>query len=57
MNTKKEIRVGVIGAGRIGKIHAENLATRIPGVVLASLADVNEQAANELAEKLHVPAV
>jgi myo-inositol 2-dehydrogenase/D-chiro-inositol 1-dehydrogenase len=32
MTTKKNLRFGVIGAGRIGKIHAENLATRIPGV-------------------------
>ncbi len=48
------IRVGVIGAGRIGKIHAENLATRVPGVVVAAIADVNLKAAQELAEKLHV---
>ena len=35
-----KIRVGVLGVGRIGKIHAENLATRIPGAELAVLADV-----------------
>ena len=54
MSDQKVIKVGVIGAGRIGKIHAENLATRIPGVVVAAIADVNIEAARELAAKLHV---
>lgn len=54
MKPQKIIKVGVIGAGRIGKIHAENLATRIPGVEVAAIADVNLKAAQELAEKLHV---
>lgn len=34
----KEIRVGVIGAGRIGKLHIENLARNIPGVKLIGIA-------------------
>ncbi|MCJ7694033.1 MAG: inositol 2-dehydrogenase [Anaerolineaceae bacterium] len=54
MTDIRTIRVGVIGAGRIGKIHAENLATRIPGAVVAAIADANSSAAKELAEKLHV---
>ena len=54
MKPQKIIKVGVIGAGRIGKIHAENLATRIPGVEVAAIADVNLKAAQELAEKLRV---
>ncbi len=54
MCAQKNIRVGVIGAGRIGKIHATNLATRIAGAEVAAIADVNLQAARELAEKLHV---
>lgn len=56
MTTKNNLRFGVIGGGRIGKIHAENLATRIPGVEVAAIADVNLQAAQELAARLHVPA-
>jgi predicted homoserine dehydrogenase-like protein len=35
----KVIRFGVIGAGRIGKIHAENLALRIPGAAVTAIAD------------------
>ena len=57
MSTSKVIRVGVIGAGRIGKIHAENIATRIPGAVVEAIADPNFAFAKELAEKLHVAKV
>ncbi len=57
MCAQKTIRVGVIGAGRIGKIHAESLATRITGAELAAIADVNIKAAQELAEKYHVKQV
>ena len=56
MSNPRVIKVGVIGAGRIGKIHAENLATRIPGVDVVAIADPNVDAAKELAEKLHVSA-
>jgi myo-inositol 2-dehydrogenase/D-chiro-inositol 1-dehydrogenase len=57
MSMSKTIRVGIIGAGRIGKIHAENLATRIPGAVVTAIADTNLTAAKELAEKLHIEKV
>ena len=52
----KKLRIGVIGAGRIGKLHANNLAFRVPGAELAAISDVYEPAAKELAEKLGVPA-
>lgn len=55
MTTKNNLRFGVIGAGRIGKIHAENLATRIPGAEVAAIADVNLESAQELASRLHIP--
>ena len=55
MTIKNKLRFGVIGAGRIGKIHAENLATRIPGVEVAAIADVDLNAAQELAARLHIP--
>jgi myo-inositol 2-dehydrogenase/D-chiro-inositol 1-dehydrogenase len=57
MSENKVIKVGVIGAGRIGKIHAESLATRVPGAVVTAIADVNLEAAQELADKLHIPRV
>ena len=54
MTANGTIRVGVIGAGRIGKIHARNLATCIPGARVTVIADPIETAACELAEQLHV---
>jgi myo-inositol 2-dehydrogenase/D-chiro-inositol 1-dehydrogenase len=57
MSSQNEIRFGVIGTGRIGKIHAENLATRIPGVRVKSIADIALASAQETAAKLHVPVV
>jgi len=56
MSNLKIIKVGVIGAGRIGKIHAANLANRIPGVEVVAIADPNLDAAKDLAEQLHVSA-
>ena len=35
----KEIRVGVIGAGRIGRIHTENLARRVDGARAVAVCD------------------
>ena len=55
MTTKNNLRFGVIGAGRIGKLHAENLATRIPGVEVAAIADVDLKAAQTLTDRLHIP--
>ena len=51
----RKLRIGVIGAGRIGKLHSNNLVTRVPNAELAAVSDVYEPAAQELAEKLGVP--
>ena len=51
----KSINLGLIGAGRIGKLHAENLATRVPGARLVGVADVNLAAAQAVAGQFHVP--
>ncbi|HMD71171.1 MAG TPA: inositol 2-dehydrogenase [Bryobacteraceae bacterium] len=52
--TKPKLRFGVLGVGRIGKIHAGNLAGRIPGVELAALADVFPDELAAVAAKLNV---
>lgn len=49
------VRIGIIGAGRIGKLHAENLALRIAGADVVAIADVVESAAKETAGKLGIP--
>ncbi|MBN1936940.1 MAG: inositol 2-dehydrogenase [Anaerolineae bacterium] len=50
------INVSVIGAGRIGRLHAENLAYRIPEVRLVAVSDIYVEAAERLATELDVPA-
>lgn len=51
------LNVGLIGAGRIGKLHAQNLITRVRGVHLVAVADVNRAAAQQLADDWDVPNV
>ena len=51
-----QINVGLIGAGRIGRVHAENLVYRIPEANLLSVSDVFVEAAQKLAAELSVPA-
>ncbi len=55
MTTK--INVGLLGAGRIGRVHAENLAYRIPEVNLAAVADVFLEAAENCAADYQIPTV
>jgi myo-inositol 2-dehydrogenase/D-chiro-inositol 1-dehydrogenase len=51
------LRVGLIGTGRIGRMHAELLATAVPGAVLAAVSDVDAGPADELGHAYNVPAV
>ena len=50
-----KINVGLIGAGRIGRLHAEHLAFRIPGANLLVVSDVIMEAAQKCAAELGVP--
>ena len=45
MVERERVRVGIIGAGRIGRLHAGHLASRIPEARLVAIADVNREAA------------
>ena len=48
------LNVGLIGAGRIGRIHAGNLANRIPNARLVAVADIDLEAAKSLTAELNV---
>jgi myo-inositol 2-dehydrogenase/D-chiro-inositol 1-dehydrogenase len=48
----ERVRVGLIGAGRIGQRHAATLASAIPRAELAVIADVNGPAAEALAARV-----
>lgn len=50
------IRIGLIGAGRIGRVHAEHLAYRIPEANLVAVADIFVEAAEKLASDFQIPA-
>jgi len=50
------LRMGLIGAGRIGRMHAEHLTAFISSVDLLMVADVYEQAARECAQRYAIPA-
>lgn len=56
MTQMKNLRFGVIGAGRIGKLHTEHLVNRIPGVEVAAVADVDSKMAQAAADQFHIPA-
>jgi myo-inositol 2-dehydrogenase / D-chiro-inositol 1-dehydrogenase len=50
------LRVGVLGVGRIGRMHAELLAGRVPGAALAAVYDVDARRARDAAEHFGVSA-
>jgi myo-inositol 2-dehydrogenase/D-chiro-inositol 1-dehydrogenase len=51
----RKANIGVIGAGRIGRIHARNLKFQIPGAKLIAIADVVFESAKTLANELEIP--
>jgi myo-inositol 2-dehydrogenase/D-chiro-inositol 1-dehydrogenase len=54
MNANQNFRVGVIGAGRIGTVHARTMS-RISGFEVRAVADPVEVAARRLADELSIP--
>lgn len=48
MNENK-LNVGIIGAGRIGRVHAETLAFRVPECVVSAITDLKSEAAAAVA--------
>ena len=53
----KKLRVGILGAGRIGRVHAETLAFRLPDAEIAAITDINNQAALALAQRCGIAKV
>lgn len=51
----KPIKVGIIGAGRIGRLHAANLVQRVPEAEVVAIADVVVEAAKSCARELGIP--
>lgn len=55
--SEKKLHLGIIGAGRIGTVHAETIAFRVPEAVLVAIADVDRKAAEEVASRCGGPRV
>jgi len=53
----KKLRLGIIGAGRIGKVHATSISQRIDQAEVIALADPDLKEAEELSAKLGIPTV
>jgi myo-inositol 2-dehydrogenase/D-chiro-inositol 1-dehydrogenase len=51
------LKIGLIGAGRIGRVHAATIAYRAPGAELAAVTDPLPEAARSLTESFRVGAV
>jgi len=53
----KKLRIGVIGAGRIGKLHAANLVNSVPDAEVVAISDIFEESAKKVAAELGIPQV
>ncbi|HZU00462.1 MAG TPA: inositol 2-dehydrogenase [Ktedonobacteraceae bacterium] len=49
------LKIGLIGAGRIGRMHAEHLTMRVPSAELVMVADVLEENARQCAKRYGIP--
>jgi myo-inositol 2-dehydrogenase/D-chiro-inositol 1-dehydrogenase len=54
-HTPGTLNLGVIGTGRIGRLHAENLAYRVPQANLLVVADVALESAQQVARDYRIP--
>jgi myo-inositol 2-dehydrogenase/D-chiro-inositol 1-dehydrogenase len=51
----RQVNIGIIGAGRIGRVHAENLAYHIPEANVIAIADIFVDAARQCAADSRIP--
>jgi inositol 2-dehydrogenase len=51
---RRRVRLGLVGLGRMGRFHAENLAGRAPSVELVRVVDAVEAVARDTGERLGV---
>ncbi len=57
MNNPSKIGVGVIGTGRIGKLHIEHLSQIIPDAELIAICSLDTETAEIFAEQFNIPKV
>ncbi|MBU0474632.1 MAG: inositol 2-dehydrogenase [Bacteroidetes bacterium] len=50
----EKLKIGIIGAGRIGKVHTETIIQNVPEAEVVYIADVNLDEAKNLAERFRI---
>jgi myo-inositol 2-dehydrogenase/D-chiro-inositol 1-dehydrogenase len=53
----KKLKIGVIGTGRIGKVHIATLVQSVPQAVVVAIADINRNSADEVAKSFGISLV
>ena len=53
----EKVGIGIIGAGRIGSLHARNIANEVPNGKVLAIADIFEDSAKKVAEEVGIPHV
>ena len=51
----EKIKVGIIGAGRIGQVHAKSITYHIPQAEIVAISDIYEEGAKKVAQELGIP--
>jgi len=51
----KALQIGIIGAGRIGSLHAKSITYNVPSAKVVGITDINPVAAKAVAEELAIP--
>jgi myo-inositol 2-dehydrogenase/D-chiro-inositol 1-dehydrogenase len=51
------VRIALVGTGRIGRIHAENLAKSLPEAQFVAVTDINRASAEQCAREYRIPSV
>jgi len=52
---KNRSPVGLIGLGRMGRVYAQNLATRVPNARLVAVADIRADLAESIVAEYGIP--
>jgi len=52
---ERKLKVGIIGAGRIGRVHAMSISNLIPEVEIKAVSDVNIEAAKDVCNRHGIP--
>ena len=53
----KQLKIGIIGTGRIGSLHAKSIAYNVPTATVAGITDVKIENAQKIAAELNIPKV